>query len=246
MNKIEFIKDKIPFTQVANSVLTDKRLSAKAKGLYAYLYSKPDGWNFAIDRISLEMADGRRSINEGLHELEQLGFLTRKRQPDGRVVYLVHFPPIEPYVQNEHMGSEPNVQNSKVLKQQSAKMSTVSNKDIIIIKNISNKELAKDEPLHKEIAQIIKSFEVINPACKSFYGNKTQRKACESLINEYGYDRVLYEIKKTLEITNQKEYLPNIQTPVQLFQKWSSLENGIKKIKNKSVTEQQKKGNVYW
>ena len=97
-----------------------------------------------------------------------------------------------------------------------------------------------------ETVPIIKSFEVINPACKSFYGNKTQRKACESLINEYGYDRVLFVVEKTLEITNQKEYLPNIQTPVQLFQKWSSLENGIKKIKNKSVTEQQKKGNVYW
>jgi len=37
MEKIDFKKDKIPFTQVSNAVLYDNNLSFKAKGLYAYL-----------------------------------------------------------------------------------------------------------------------------------------------------------------------------------------------------------------
>ncbi len=227
MNKIEFIKDKIPFTQVANGVLTDKRLSAKAKGLYAYLYSKPDGWNFAIDRISLEMADGRKSINEGLHELEEYGFLTRKRQADGRVVYLVHFPPIEPNDQNGQMDVEPNDDFGKVPKRQSAEMGTVSNKDSMIIKSISNKDTA--ETSSAGISDTIKSFEGINPACKSYYGNKTQRKACQELIDAYTLERVLVIIEKTLPRTNGLQFFPTITTPVQLRDKWVALESAVRK-----------------
>lgn len=89
MDRVNFKKDRIPFTQVANSVLNDPKLSAKAKGLYAYLYSKPDGWNFAIDRIQKEFTDGRLSINNGLKELEDNGYLYRQRQKTGRVVYLL-------------------------------------------------------------------------------------------------------------------------------------------------------------
>jgi len=145
MNKIEFIKEKIPFTQVANGVLTDSRLTAKAKGLYAYLYSKPDGWDFAIDRIALEMADGRKSINAGLQELESFGFLTRKKQGDGRVIYTVHFPPLYPNAQKRLLDTEPDVQNGKVPKRQSAKTGMISNKESLVIKNTNNKEGIPDE-----------------------------------------------------------------------------------------------------
>lgn len=228
MNKINFVKDKIPFTQVANGVLTDKRLSAKAKGLYAYLYSKPDGWDFAIDRISLEMADGRRSINEGLHELEQYGFLTRKRQADGRVIYMVHFPPVEPNVQNEHLGiTEPNVQNSKVLKQQSAKMDTVSNKELLVIKNINNKDLAKQAS--QDIPLVIKEFELVNKACGDFYGNTTQRKAVDKLISAYGIEMVM-RVVSMLPKLNRVLY-NKATTPVELWNKWAKIEAEASKLK---------------
>lgn len=115
-----------------------------------------------------------------------------------------------------------------------------------IEENNTSEEIAKDEPLHKEITEIIKSFETINPECKNFYGNKTQRKACEDLIKEYGYERVLFIVEKTLIKTNDIEYLPNIQTPKQLSQKWSSLESGVRKLKNKQVTATKKQGNLYW
>lgn len=136
MEKVNFKKEKIPFTQVANEVLNDPNLSAKAKGLYAYLYSKPSGWDFAIDRIAREFTDGRRSINHGLQELEQNGYLLRERQGTGRVLYILK----SQMSKMDIRGSEPNVQNSKVLKQQSAEMDTVSNKEVKVINSISNKE----------------------------------------------------------------------------------------------------------
>jgi len=137
VEKINFKKDNIPFTQVANEVLNDINLTFKAKGLYAFLYSKPEGWDFAIDRIKLQSKEERRAINTGLQELEENGYLLRKRQTSGRVVYI-----LKSQMSKIDIGElEPNVDFSKVLKQQSAKKDTVSNKDLIVIKSISNKEI---------------------------------------------------------------------------------------------------------
>lgn len=136
MPKFNFKKEKIPFTQVANSVLNDKKISAKAKGLYAYLYSKPEGWDFAIDRIALDFTDGRKAINNGLKELEEYGYLLRERQPTGRVVYL-----LKSQMPVMDMGLlEPNAPNGQEPKRPRAKRGIVSNKDIIVIKNNSNKD----------------------------------------------------------------------------------------------------------
>ena len=84
-----------------------------------------------------------------------------------------------------------------------------------------------------EVPLLIKAFETINPASKRFYGNSTQRKACADLISAYGFERVKNVIEKTLPKTNQIEYMPTITTPLQLYEKWSSLEAGIIKIRNK-------------
>ena len=227
MNKIEFLKEKIPFTQVANGVLTDKRLTAKAKGLYAYLYSKPDGWDFAIDRIALEMADGRLSINNGLKELEEYGFLTRKRQVDGRVIYTVHFPPITQMTETDIRVDEPYVENRKVRKPQSAETDTVSNKDSIIIKNTSNKDIALQS--NADIPVLIKEFEKTNKACGDFYGNTTQRKALEKLINAYGKEKV-FAVINALPKLNRVLY-NKATTPVELWNKWSKIEAEASQLK---------------
>lgn len=137
MEKINFKKDRIPFTQVANAVLNDPKLSAKAKGLYAYLYSKPDGWDFAIDRITKDFSDGRLSINTGLQELEANGYLIREKQTTGRVIYLLKSQMSKIDIRE----LEPDVENRKLRKPQIAKTDTVSNKDKKEIKSLSNKEL---------------------------------------------------------------------------------------------------------
>jgi hypothetical protein len=60
-----------------NNVLNDIELSFKAKGLYTYIQSKPDGWDFSIERIGLQSKDGRESVAAGLKELENAGYLKR-------------------------------------------------------------------------------------------------------------------------------------------------------------------------
>jgi len=98
------------------------------------------------------------------------------------------------------------------------------------------KDMTKDNSeLHsQEIPILIKSFESINPACKRFYGNTTQRNACIDLIEVYTFDRVKNVIEKTLPKTNGMDFMPTITTPLQLFTKWATLESGIKRYQSKS------------
>lgn len=57
------------FTIVLNDIVNNKGLSAKAKGIYLYLQSKADGWQFYESEIINNFSDGRDSIRAGVKEL---------------------------------------------------------------------------------------------------------------------------------------------------------------------------------
>lgn len=65
------------YTQVANDIINDDRLSLKAKGLYLFLVSKPDNWTFSARLIATQNNDQKASINSALQELERFGLLKR-------------------------------------------------------------------------------------------------------------------------------------------------------------------------
>ena len=62
---------------IPNTILQNKNLTLKAKGLWAYLNSKPEGWDFSAERIAAEQADGREAVKSALRELENAGLLVR-------------------------------------------------------------------------------------------------------------------------------------------------------------------------
>ena len=83
-------KVKVNFTQISNNVIADNRLSAKAKGIYCYLYSKPDNWDFSADRIAHDFTDGEKAIRAAIKELEKCEYLQREKLGSGRMVYYLH------------------------------------------------------------------------------------------------------------------------------------------------------------
>lgn len=76
MNKLH--KQIAPFTQVPNELLRDPTISLKAKGMYALMYSKPDGWMFYESAIVAESRDGKDAVGSAIDELIAAGWLTRK------------------------------------------------------------------------------------------------------------------------------------------------------------------------
>lgn len=73
------------FTQIANSLFRDPRLSAKAKGIFGFISTHRDGWGVTPESIAAAMKDGVSSIKAGLQELERYGYLVRHqdRRADG-------------------------------------------------------------------------------------------------------------------------------------------------------------------
>jgi len=65
------------FTLVPNHILDNKELSFRAKGLYAYLRSKPEDWEFRVQNIVKFSNEGRDAIQKALKELEKAGYVRR-------------------------------------------------------------------------------------------------------------------------------------------------------------------------
>lgn len=76
MSKIKVNKQS-NFTMVSNHVLRNANLSLKAKGLYAYMWSLPEDWDYSVSGLTKVLKEGRDAINEALKELEREGYLVR-------------------------------------------------------------------------------------------------------------------------------------------------------------------------
>ncbi len=81
--KVEKIRCK-GFTVISNDVLNNTALSWKAKGLFAYLWSQSDLWDFYEVEVLKHSTDGRASLRAGLKELEEHGYLKRYRNRDDK------------------------------------------------------------------------------------------------------------------------------------------------------------------
>lgn len=105
-------RPKNDYAQVPWSALYDPTLSLKAKGLYAYIFAKPDNWSFSIPRMAKEMKDGKDSLTNTVKELEEKGYLHRhKKWTGGKDYHLLITPSTticticaKPSAENPHQG----------------------------------------------------------------------------------------------------------------------------------------------
>ena len=67
------------YTVMANYHLRDKRLSLKAKGLLSVMLSLPPEWDFTLTGLAYISKEGVDAIRAGVKELENCGYVTRKR-----------------------------------------------------------------------------------------------------------------------------------------------------------------------
>lgn len=70
------------FATIKNEPLNDKRLTFGARGLLAYLLSKPDHWEVRMPDLLAASPAGLTAIRAMLRELEDAGYLVRVRHQD--------------------------------------------------------------------------------------------------------------------------------------------------------------------
>lgn len=86
------------FTSISNSLLQDGNLSFEARGLLAYLLSKPDDWQCSTYQIEQEGGLGKEKRRRIMLEAEKAGYLTfvQHRDERGRFAseFLIHESPV--------------------------------------------------------------------------------------------------------------------------------------------------------
>ena len=82
--RIEKTRD---YTVISNHHLRDKSLSLKAKGLLSLMLSLPEEWDYTTKGLARICKDGVDSICAGVRELEEHGYVIRRRvrNPNGQL-----------------------------------------------------------------------------------------------------------------------------------------------------------------
>jgi hypothetical protein len=78
------------YSTLAAEAMQDPRLSWEARGMLAYLLSKPDSWEVRIGHLVGQAPASKQKVQRILAELERCGYLERRRERDarGRFVWL--------------------------------------------------------------------------------------------------------------------------------------------------------------
>ncbi len=77
---IQRIKNKTDnFTIVANEIFQRSDVSARAKGIYAYIMTLPDDWKLYKSELYKHFSEGITAIDTAFKELEELGYITKER-----------------------------------------------------------------------------------------------------------------------------------------------------------------------
>jgi len=136
-------KMKHPYGYVANSIINDEKLSFNAKGIYLYILSKPDNWDFSQKRISQSSVTSEYSVKTAIKELELAELLEREKQQNGRVIYKIKDPVQECVFQKSNTTFGECVSqksNSQHADSQHADTGGVSKKEQVVIKKESKKD----------------------------------------------------------------------------------------------------------
>lgn len=79
----KFNKPKTPYSQVPNQAMWDQRLSLSALGMWAFLWSLPEKWDFSIKGLATCRGCGITAATSAIQALENAGYLERVQRRKG-------------------------------------------------------------------------------------------------------------------------------------------------------------------
>ena len=168
-------KPKNPYGSSPRKLLEDKNISLKAKGIYAFMECKINGWNFTASSMASQLKESRKTILVAMQELKANGWLTYHKNRDGSGVYEL----IGNYVTSPQPENDTMLFQSHSPKSTRCKKDTVSKTDCINKKDYSNKNNLSNKN-NKHIQRRLNEIENFKPNATSLERLKMVD-GCESL-----------------------------------------------------------------
>lgn len=247
------------FTHIKNDIF-DSGLSAKAVGLFCYLWHLPDDWHFYVEEIATHFKDGKDSIQTGLKELQQAGFLTRIQSKDDTTGKFKRFdwelneaPNIDNSPQPDFPAPDkprpdkpapdnPPLQNTKITKYEDNKISSSSGDDFVDEKPVNNQAFNSYEKLwgfpnaiaREDLSNWINNYsdELVNYAIEiAGRNNVTSRGAYKYL------DKILTTWSNENVTTVEQAKKQNEEHNNRIDREYKSRRNYIKPVKRETIPE---------
>jgi len=121
-----------------NGLLNNPNISFKAKWIFTYIQSKPDDWDFSIDRIRFETKEWKESIRSGIKELEKYWYLKRQKYQDDKWHWHIEYILDDKPTTESPTTEKPPKENLAIKKERNKK--EINNKEIKNITINSNTE----------------------------------------------------------------------------------------------------------
>ena len=204
MAKIE--KKEVPYTQINNKLLNDKDISLKAKGLYSFMYSKPNNWNFTIKSMVTQLKDGYDAIQRGLQELKAKGWVEYKKLSNGTGIYTLQVEPKteKPKLDNPIMGKPPRISNKDIINKKDRYKEKIKKEINYSDFSLVNQEACEEWFKYKKYKTKAPITKTLNFLSK--YPKETQQQIVNtSIMNGYkGLFPPKQQFKKTLDEKNNE------------------------------------------
>ena len=176
------------FTMINNSLIQDKRISWKARGMLIYILSLPDDWVIYAKEVQTHSPDGKASFATGMKELEKYGYIVKeyKRNDKGHIVgmnYRVYDNPDKAVENLENKGLEPKTDYRKSDKPKS------DNQTLQITDSTNDLDVqTKGKKVNKALS--------VNEVCDTLFFEKIEvdENIYSYATNEYGEDRVRHAL----------------------------------------------------
>lgn len=187
------------FTTLDNTPINDEQLSWKAKGLFTYLWSKPDDWDYRVTEVAEHATDGIGSTSTGVNELEKAGYLKRKQKNKdgvfGDSVWTLSEKPIfkKPITENPRSDNpitdKPYTENRPLLNTDELN-TDLTNKRDTKTNSASHSNAQSVSQLEKEFEEVWSKYPNKKGKKQAFNHYKAWRKSSTKHTNEYLLDQL--------------------------------------------------------
>ena len=236
-----FINGLKNFQVIPRELVFDNSLSDRARFVYCFMASKPDGWDFLLNPMAKELGYSVETLRKYINELIDGGWLKKGEQNNdgkfGAVVYTLLS------TKKADIEEIPTRKNTDTEKSRHGENPTQYNKD-----NEEKKDLAKKEVIDKSISKkkadndvddFVDRMYALYPAkCpkRGTYLGKSQKDKVKikSLLKTYSESDIEFVIRWEIEQKYNKAYMLNFSTFLNNFPDPTQID-GYNKLNNTST-----------